>query len=180
MSETKIISIVVGCDCEQEAFSLRSALEYFGFTVVLRHIGRPNDFIKTLHGDSLTNQSDFIVLCFHGQNGRFVMPSLSPEIYEPDEPKDGFDHKLIEKNTQLNQQNIIVTGCTLGREKMVSAFLKTNAKSFIGTKEYPEGNAVLFLVISLFYEISKGKSLKDSFAIASNIDDETKLFELHY
>lgn len=169
--------MLVGSNCDLEAIAIRSVLEYLGFTVVLRLIGRPNDFIKILQGDETTKISAFLIFCFHGQNGKFVMPKLATDIYEASEPKRNFGSEQITQFTKLNGQHIVVTGCTLGNKKLADSFLKANAKSYIGAKKYPEGNSVLIFVTTLFYHIIQGENYSDAFEKAKKIDDETGMFE---
>lgn len=113
----KTISIILGPNCDLEAIALRSFLEYLGFVVILRPIGRPNHLIHILKEDMQTKVSEFLIFCFHGQNGKFVMPKLSIEIYETNEPKHNFDFVNISEFAKLNGQNVIVTGCTIGNKK---------------------------------------------------------------
>jgi hypothetical protein len=173
----KIISIILGPNCDGEAIAIRSTLEYFGFTVVVRLVGRPNDFINILQGDKITNLSEFLIFCFHGQNGKFIMPKLATKIYEPTEPKGNFDCKQIKKFAKFRRQHILVTGCTLGNRKLADCFLKANAKSYTGARNYPEANSVLAFVTTLFYHISQGDHVSDAFEKSKKIDNETQMFE---
>ncbi len=175
--QNKIISIILGPNCDIEAFAIRNVLEYFGFIVVLRTVGRPNDFIKILQGDETTKISDVLIFCFHGQNGKFIMPKLATEIYERTEPKENFNFEQIHKFAKLNGQHIIVTGCTLGNRKLADSFLKANAKSYIGAKKHPEGNSVLVFVTTLFHYFIQSNNYSDAFEKAKIIDNETGLFE---
>lgn len=105
-----IVSIIIGPDCDMEAIAIRSALEYFGFVVLIRPIGRPNDFIKILSGDTLTLNSDYLIFCFHGKNQKFILPKLSSKIYEKNEPRKNFSATEISKYARFNKQHIIATG----------------------------------------------------------------------
>lgn len=177
LQENKTVTIVLGPDCALEAMAIRSNLEYFGFTVVVSSVGRPNDMIKILQGDSLTNLSNYLIFCFHGRDGKFLMPKLAKELYHPAEPQGDFAQKNITQYAKLSQQHIVVTGCTLGQAKMARSFLDAHARTFIGSRNYPEGNAVVLFVSALFYHLSKGESYEHAYAKAKAIDQETELFE---
>ena len=177
MSEKNIVTIIVGDDCVLEAIAIRGCLEYLGFTVIFRLIGRPNDLVKILRNDELTGISSYLIFCFHGQAGKFLMPKLSEDIYQMTEQKGNFSYKQIAKLADLNGQHIIVTGCTLGQKKLAESFLECNAKTYVGANGYPDGNSVLIFVNTLFYFLSQGESYSKAFAKANNIDEETKMFE---
>jgi len=175
----KTISIISGPDCDLEAMALRNSLEYLGFIVILRAVGRPDDLINILKNDKLTKSSEILIFCFHGKNKKFIMPELSREIYRPDEPRTDFGFKEIEKYANLSGQHIIVTGCTLGNQKIADSFLRSKAKTFIGSAGYPQANSALIFVTTLFYYLSKNESYDEVFKKAANIDDETKQFRFY-
>lgn len=174
----KIISIILGPDDDMEAFAIRSFLEYLDFVVILRPIGRPNDLLEILQGDKITREADFLVFCFHGKSGKFIMPKLSPEIYQYAEPNVDFSHRHINQFGKLNNQCVISTGCTLGHRKLADSFLGAGAKSYIGAKDYPEGHSVLIFVTTFFYWIARGYNCREAFTNAVSIDSETMQFEL--
>lgn len=107
------------------------------------------------------------------------MPEISKEIYETAEPRKRFDANHISEFAKLNGQNVIVTGCTLGHKKMADSFLKSGARTFIGAREYPDGNSAFMFATSLFYYLMQGEKYPDAFLRAKNTDDETSNFELH-
>ncbi|MFT4022230.1 MAG: hypothetical protein QM664_00440 [Flavihumibacter sp.] len=170
------VSIILGPDCELEAIALRSFLEYLGIVVVLRPIGRPLDLMAILDGDPQTGISEFLLFCFHGENGKFIMPVISDDLYEANEPKGDVGPEHIERFSTLNGQQVIATGCTVGNSQMAKSFLAAGAASYTAAGEYPEGNAVLVFVTSFFYHLMRGEKYSDAFEKARNIDNDTLLF----
>lgn len=84
------VSLVVGPNCELESFAIRSTLEYFGIRVNMHWIGRPNDFVDVLSGKEFDKNIDYLILNFHGDEGRFCMPELGEDVYEINEPRGEF------------------------------------------------------------------------------------------
>ncbi len=175
----RTVSILLGPDCDLEAIALRGTLEYLGFVVALRPIGRPWDLINVLKGDKQTKISDILVFCFHGKRGRLVVPKLAPDIYEVDEPRSDFSAQDIARYAAFDGQDIIATGCTLGHRAMASSFLQANARTFIGPIKYPDGNAVLFFATALFYYLSRGEDYFAAFEKAKNADSNAQQFKLY-
>lgn len=175
------VTLVVGENCDLSALALRSSLEYFGARVNVHWIGRPNDLIDVLSGDYLDNPCDYLILDFHGDEGRLYMTELDSEIYEPDEPRGKFfDYHQVRKYTKLKNINVIANGCTLGDENLAKAFLDSGCKSYMGPNDYIDGNSALMFIIAFMYEvINNKKSQKEAFEIARSIDEETGLYELY-
>ena len=63
------VALVVGFNSDLEAQSIRASLEYFGARVVTYWIGRPKDFVEVLSGKNLFNDINYIIFCFHGEEG---------------------------------------------------------------------------------------------------------------
>ena len=82
------IGIIVGPDVGNEAEAIRQTAEYFGFQVIIKHLGRPNDFIQILAGqDQLLNSLKIWIFSVHGGEGQFLLPELDDSVYEPNEPR---------------------------------------------------------------------------------------------
>ena len=83
MDNTKVknILILVIGSTGNEPEALRQSLEYFGYFVAVKYIGRPNDLISVLKGD-LPFETDCIILSCHGENGEMLMPVLGDDVYE--------------------------------------------------------------------------------------------------
>ncbi|MDC6156728.1 delta-aminolevulinic acid dehydratase [Bacillus albus] len=177
------IALVVGFNSDLEAQSIRASLEYFGAKVVTYWIGRPKDFIDVLSGNALYNDINYLVFCFHGEEGKFVMEELGEDIYEQDEqdePRGYFGAEEIYKYAKLHNTHIVNSGCTLGEQKLAESFLRSGAKSYIGSIDYVDGNAALMFTIRLFYGlISYEKTLEDAFQEAKLIDEETRTFQFY-
>lgn len=177
MATTKsTIAIAVTGDVGNEAQAIRSTLEYFGYRVIYIQIGRPKDFIEVINGKILYNDISILIISCHGDNGKILMPVLSNEVYEVDEPTVDFDDKMIETYGLLNGRTVILTGCTLGR--LSESFKKVGSNYVIATDEYIDGNASLIFVLHLFYSLAGGADIKKAFELASSINNETKLFKL--
>ncbi|MBL1704928.1 delta-aminolevulinic acid dehydratase, partial [Klebsiella pneumoniae] len=101
-----------------EAQSIRASLEYFGARVVTYWIGRPKEFIDILSGKGLYNDINYVVFCFHGEEGKFVMEELGEDIYEQDETRGYFGAAEIYKYAKLHNTHIVNSGCTLGEQKL--------------------------------------------------------------
>jgi hypothetical protein len=85
-----------------EPFAIRSTLEYFGATV--HWIGRPNDLVDILSGKELDQRCDYLILVFHGDEGRLCMPELGEDVYEPDEPRgEYFDYLDVKRHSNLKK-----------------------------------------------------------------------------
>lgn len=169
-----ILILVIG-STGNEPEALRQTLEYFGYFVAVKYIGRPNDLISALKGDLLF-EADCIILSCHGENGEIIMPVLGDEVYEEDEPKGNITALDIEKHLKLKDKLILNLGCTTGEKDLAKAFSKKN--TYIASDDYTEGNAALYFAISLFYEMSKGTEFDKSYKIAKATDSETNLFKI--
>ena len=171
----KILIVVIG-NTGNEPEALRQSLEYFGYFVAIKYIGRPNDFISVLSGD-LFFDPDCIVISCHGEEGEIIMPVLGDDIYKPDEPKGNFTATDISKYLKLKNKLILNMGCTTGKKNLAKVFSKQN--TYIASDDYTNGNAALYFAISLFYEISKdGTQLKNAYKTAKATDKETSCFKL--
>lgn len=175
------ISLVVGPNCEMESYAIRSALEYFGARVNIHWIGRPNDLIDVLSGEELDNKVDYLILNFHGDEGRFCMPELGEDVYDSNEPRgEFFGDQEVKKYTNLKDITVIGSGCTLGIEQLANAFLECGCHSYIGPDDYIDGNANLMFVITFMYEIiNNHKSQEEAFEMARSIDKETSMYKLY-
>ncbi|HFK1509458.1 CHAT domain-containing protein [Bacillus paranthracis] len=174
------VALVVGFNSDLEAQSIRASLEYFGAKVITYWIGRPKEFIDILSGKGLYNDINYVVFCFHGEEGKFVMEELGEDIYEQDEPRGYFGTEEIYEYAKLHNTHIVNSGCTLGDQNLAKSFLHSGAKSYIGSIDYVDGNAALMFTIRLFYGvINHGKTLEKAFQEASLIDEETRTFRLY-
>lgn len=110
------VALVVGFNSDLEAQSIRASLEYFGAKVITYWIGRPKEFIDILSGKGLYSDINYVVFCFHGEEGKFVMEELGEDIYEQDEPRGYFGAAEIYKYAKLHNTHIVNSGCTLGEK----------------------------------------------------------------
>ncbi|BAB05616.1 delta-aminolevulinic acid dehydratase [Halalkalibacterium halodurans] len=172
------VSLVIGPNCEMESYALRSTLEYFGARVNVHWVGRPNDFVDVLSGVDREQQVDYLLLNFHGDEGRFCLPVLSEDIYEPGEPKgEFFSADDVIRSASVKGVKVLATGCTLGVERLAESFLQCGCPSFIGPIDYIDGNANLMFVTRFMYElITNGKREQEAFTIAAAMDQETSLY----
>lgn len=175
------ISLAVGHDCDMESYALRSTLEYFGARVTMHWIGRPNDLVEVLSGEDREDKIDYLILNFHGDEGRFCMNELGEDIYELDEPRgEFFNAQDVLRFSKLKGVKVIAAGCTLGRESLAKAFLKSGCHSYIGPDDYIDGNSNLMFLIRFMYEIiNNNKSQQEAFEIARSIDEETSMYKIY-
>lgn len=170
-----LILVIGGTGNEPEA--LRQALEYFGFFVAVKYIGRPKDFMAVLGGETVFDP-DCIILSCHGEDGEIIMPVLGEAVYEADEPRGNVTASDIDKYLNLQGKLILNLGCTTGEKAMATAFAKQN--TYVASNDYTEGNAALYFAVTLFYELSKdGVSVAEAFKKAKSTDSETQLFQIY-
>ena len=170
-----LILVIGGTGNEPEA--LRQALEYFGFFVAVKYIGRPKDFMAVLGGETVFDP-DCIILSCHGEDGEIIMPVLGEAVYEADEPRGNMTVSDIDKYLHLQGKLILNLGCTTGEKAMATAFAKQN--TYIASNDYTEGNAALYFAVTLFYELSKdGVTVAEAFKKAKSTDSETQLFQIY-
>ncbi len=176
------VSLVVGSECDIESLALRSVLESFGVRVTLHLIGRPNDFIDVLSGEDLDDRIDYLILNFHGDEGRFCMPELGEDIYEFNEPRGKFfGPQEILNYCTLKDVKVIASGCTLGEKQLATAFLKSGCHSYLAPDDYIDGSANLMFLIRFMYEIIANEcTQQEAFEIAKSIDDETSMYQLYF
>ncbi|PAD90343.1 delta-aminolevulinic acid dehydratase [Shouchella clausii] len=182
MSEPNMrITLAVGPNCELEAFSLRSVLEYYGARVHMHWIGRPNDLVGILSGKT-RDKSDYLILCFHGEEGQFILPELAEDVYVENEPRSCyFGAEDVLQHAHLEGVHVVATGCTLGDKKLAEAFKRCKAESYIAPKDYVDGNASLLFVLMFMYElINNSSTTRTAFERAQAIDDETGLYQLFF
>ena len=79
---------------------------------------------------------------------------------------------------KIKDKTVICTGCTTGAGELYKEFNRNN-NTFVAPTDYIEGNGSLLFIVNLFYHLSKGSNFKDSFARASSIDTETKLYKIY-
>lgn len=171
-----ILILVIG-STGNEPEALRQALEYFGFFVAVKYIGRPKDFMAVLGGETVFDP-DCIILSCHGEDGEIIMPVLGEAVYEADEPRGNMTASDIDKYLNLRGKLILNLGCTTGEKAMATAFAKQN--TYIASNDYTEGNAALYFAVTLFYELSKdGVTVADAFKKAKSTDSETRLFQIY-
>ncbi|MGE6516985.1 delta-aminolevulinic acid dehydratase [Bacillus mycoides] len=175
------VSLVVGPDCDLESFALRSMLEYFGARVTVHWIGRPSDLVDVLSGEDRESKMDYLILNFHGDEGRFCLPELGEDIYEEGEPRgEFFGPQEVLHFSKLQDVKVIAPGCTLGDERLADAFLKSGCQSYIGPDDYIDGNSNLMFVVRFMYEMMNNhKSQQEAFDIAKSIDEETAMYQLY-
>ncbi|MFC9541115.1 delta-aminolevulinic acid dehydratase [Lysinibacillus sp. NPDC056959] len=176
------VSLVVGSECDIESLAIRSVLESFGARVTLHLIGRPNDLIDVLSGEDLDDRIDYLILNFHGDEGRICMPKLGEDIYEVNEPRgEFFGPQEILNYCTLKDVKVIASGCTLGEKQLATAFLKGGCYSYLAPDDYIDGSANLMFLIRFMYEIiANGCTQQEAFEIAKSIDDETSMYQLYF
>lgn len=172
-NKTVLIAIIGSTGSEPEA--LRQALENSGYLVIRKGIGRPKDLTDILEG-SFPIDFDYLILSCHGEDGAIIMPELADSVYFPDEHRGNFSEREVARHLKLSGKVIINSGCTTGGAALRKAFSRGNA--YVAPRDYVEGNAAVFFIIHLFYELSKGTPLAEAVSKARQTDGETALFDL--
>lgn len=176
----KSLGIIVGPEVGNEPEAIRQTAEYFGYQVVVKHLGRPNHFLDLLRGeDRLFNRLTAWVFSVHGEEEKFILPELDASIYLEDEPRSPLGIETLQNRIQIKKQIVLNTGCTLGAAPMAQLFLAGGAKAYIGASDYVEGNAGLLFMSRFLYEWQKGVRLHTAFDRAAKVDAETGLFRLY-
>lgn len=176
----KHIGIIVGPAVGNEAEAIRQSAEYFGYQVVMKYLGRPNDFMQLLRGeDRLFNSIKAWIFSMHGEEEKFILPELDASIYEANEPRAPVGIEGLQSQIRLKKQLILNTGCTLGATPIAELFVANGAKAYIGATDYVEGNAALLFTTRFLYEWKKGKRITAAFGDAADTDGETGLFRLY-
>lgn len=174
------VAVVCGPDCDMETQAIRSTLEYFGARVFTYWVGRPDDFISVLTGEDIYPDTDMILLNFHGDDGKFIMPELDESVYEEGEPHGDFGPDEIKRFAALHDKIVIANGCTLGDPATAKAFVDAGCQAFIGPDDYPDGSMALMFVIRLFYEmIHHKKDIKVAFQLAQSVDEEMSMYRYY-
>lgn len=174
------VALVCGPDSDMETQAIRAALECFQARVFTYWIGRPNDLISVLSGEDIYHGTDMIILSFHGDEGKLLMPELGEDVYEDGEPRGAFGPDEVMRYARLDGKTVLGNGCTLGDPALAEAFLDRGCDFYIGPDDYPDGNAALMCVLRFFYEmIQNGKSVAEAFGIAQSMDDETSMYRLY-
>lgn len=174
------VALVCGPDCDMEVQAIRSTLEYFGARVFSYWIGRPNDMIDILSGKDLYPNMDLIILCFHGDEGRFIMPELGESVYETEEPRGDFGPDEIRRFANLAGKTVIGNGCSLGERKTAQAFLDSGCEVYIGPNDYPDGNDALMFVLMFVYELIQNKrSIKEAFQNVKSLNTGMDMYQLY-
>ncbi len=179
MTQLPLIGIIAGPDTGQEFEALRQSLEYFGFPVILRPLGRPDDLIRIISGkEPLWQTASIWLLSMHGLDGQFIVPELAKDIYYPAEPRGPISSQQLEGIVHCPGKIVLTTACTIGSADWASLFLAGGASAFIGPTEEIKGNAALHFVQTLFYALARQDQLSDAFQFAQLQDEETRLFRL--
>ena len=171
----KILIVSFGCDAE--AAALRAALEWYHADVMIRYIGRPNDFVDVLEGNVLF-VPDVLILCGHGDDGVFLMPELGEDVYLDGEPR-SITPDDIRTHLKLRPKLCISTACTSGIPEMGAAFADCGV-SYLAPDDYIEGTTPLFFILHVFYlRMTCGKTFAEAAATAKTTDSETAMYTLY-
>ena len=159
-----------------QCFAIRSALECFGYLVTLYPIGRPRDYFDVF-GGKIPLDYDYLIIGCHGDNGKIVVPVLGENVYEIDECRGDLGFAELKGKVGIRDKIILCTGCSTGKGALSKAFTEGH-NLFLAPTDDIEGTSDLMFVISLFYHLSSGKSLEESYDLASRTDSETALYQL--
>ncbi|MCL2513055.1 MAG: hypothetical protein FWF08_04055 [Oscillospiraceae bacterium] len=171
----KNIAIISFSDAGTEAEALRQALEHLGYFIIMYRIGRPQDFIKIISGETGIH-FDFMIISCHGRDGKIKLPVLGEDVYFGDEPRSDFGYTEINRYLKLKNTCIINSGCTTGDKAISEAFAK-NGNKYIAPADYIEGSgAFVFTVLFFYYLSQEGYDIASAYKRARETDSETGLF----
>ena len=177
VTDMKRVLIINGEGAALENIAIRSVLEYFGYIVIMCNIGRPQDYFDIFSGKQNFNY-DYLIIGCHGDDGKIIVPILGENVYYPNECRNNIGYEELQGLVKIKDKTVICTGCTTGAGELYKEFNRNN-NIFVAPTDYIEGNGSLLFIVNLFYHLSKGSSFKDSFARASSIDSETKLYKIY-
>ena len=168
------VDLVVIDDSSSEP--VRQYLEYLDFDVRRIPVGRGQHLV-----DALSHPSDAValVICGHGDTDGICLPELDPELAKSEPISGHLTPADVYECASLTRQMVVSTACCSGSQAFAKSFLAAGASSYIGPEGYPEATAALAFVTRLFYERSKGSSLRHAMRDAKFIDDETRTFEIY-
>ena len=175
--DMKRVLILNGGGAALENIAIRSVLEYFGYIVTMYNIGRPQDYFDVFGGKQNFNY-DYLIIGCHGDDGKIIVPILGENVYYPNECRNNIGYEELRGLVKIKDKTVICTGCTTGAGELCKEFNRNN-NIFVAPTDYIEANSSLMFIVNLFYHLSNGLSFKDSFAIASAIDSETKLYNFY-
>ena len=177
VTDMKRVLILNGNGIGLESFAIRSVLEYFGCIVTIYNIGRPQDYFDVFGREQDSNY-DYLIIGCHGDDGKIIVPILGENVYYPNECRNNIGYEELRGLVKIKDKTVICTGCTTGAGELYKEFNRNN-NTFVAPTDYIEGNGSLLFIVNLFYHLSKGSNFKDSFARASSIDTETKLYKIY-
>ena len=177
VTDMKRVLILNGGGAALENIAIRSVLEYFGYIVIMYNIGRPQDYFDIFSGKQNFNY-DYLIIGCHGDDGKIIVPILGENVYYPNECRNNIGYEELRGLVKIKDKTVICTGCTTGAGELCKEFNRNN-NIFVAPTDYIEANSSLMFIVNLFYHLSNGLSFKDSFAIASAIDSETKLYNFY-
>lgn len=173
----KRVLILNGDGTALENIATRRALEYFYCIATMFNIGRHQDYLDVFCGKRNFNY-DYLIIGCHGDDGKIIVPILGENVYYPNECRNNIGYEELQGLVKIKDKTVICTGCTTGAGELCKEFNRNN-NIFVAPTDYIEANCSLMFIVNLFYHLSNGLSFKDSFAIASAIDSETKLYKIY-
>ena len=176
-TDMKRVLILNGEGTDLESFAIRSVLECFGYIVTMYNIGRPQDYFDVFGGKHDFSY-DCLIIGRHGDDGKIIVPILGEDVYYPNECRNNIGYEELQGLVNITDKTVICTGCTTGAGELYKEFNRNN-NTFVAPTDYIEGSSSLLFIVNLFYHLSSGSSFKDSFAIASTIDSETRLYNFY-
>lgn len=174
----KRVLILNGEGADLEDFAIRNILEYFGYCVIMCHMGRPQDYFDIL-GEKEKFDFDYLIIGCHGDDGKIVVPILGDDVYYPNECRKNIGFEELQGKLKVRDKTVICTGCSTGTGDLYKAFVQNN-NTFIAPSDYIDGNSDLLFVIHLFHHLKNGLNLKESFNLARAMDSEAGPYNIYY
>ncbi len=160
---------------DSSASPLRNALEEFGIQVNLRPIGQSRHVLAALGGAFPI--APFVIVSCHGEDGQILLPELGGSIAEAQPFHGSMGPAQIRDHLRIPGSTVISTGCETGRAALAAAFLDAGANGYFAPADAPEGHSAFFAVLTLFYELTAGRELRDAVNRVKGYDDELSMWE---
>jgi len=168
---------IVTLDSAHEALLLRAILESLGLRVGMTLAGSPHAFV-----DSLAIDTDFTILCGHGDENGFVFGEFGSGIDTSwlvggSMPAEGF------QGVRIGAKTVISTACRTGTEAFATAFGRAGVNTYMAPHGYPDGAAVPLILHRFFHAMRiGGRDAQSALEHAQNDlgpEDRFTSFKLH-
>jgi hypothetical protein len=155
---------------------LRGALEALRVRVNLFPVGQARHLVRVLDGSEAS--APFVVLTCHGDDGRIVLPELSPQVERFQPYHRSLGPEELASFVHLPGRTLICTGCDTGTPELAEAFFHGGCEAYVAPTGAPFGYAATVVVALVFYELVQQRTLDGAMARLAAFDDELAMWRL--